>query len=188
MFKQLIQADKNLFRILNGKWHNNFFDILMPQMRNAPFWLPLYLFLLLVVLINFKKTGWVWALFFFGTAALSDIISSHILKAYIIRVRPCNDPDMAEGLRFLVAYRPQSYSFTSSHAFTHFAMATFFYLTLKNYLGKWMLLVFAWAFIIAYAQVYVGVHYPIDVAGGAILGSMAGYLFGRIFNKQFGLK
>ena len=95
---------------------------------------------------------------------------------------------MADGLRVLVNYRPQSFSFTSSHAFTHFAMATFFYLTLKKYLGNWMLLAFAWAAIIAYAQVYVGVHFPADVVGGAVFGILVGYLLGKLFNKQFGLQ
>jgi undecaprenyl-diphosphatase len=188
VFHQILESDKQLFRLLNNKWHNAVFDTLMPQFRNAPFWMPLYLFLLLLVLINFKKNGWIWALFFFTTAGLSDIISSRLLKIYIHRVRPCNAEDMAEGLRFLVAYRPQSYSFTSSHAFTHFAMATFFYLTLKDHLGKWMLLAFAWAFVIAYAQVYVGVHFPLDVAGGAMIGILVGYLSGKLFNKHFGLQ
>lgn len=188
MFQQLIQSDKNLFRLINGKWHSAVMDTLMPQFRNAPFWMPLYLFLLLVVLINYKKTGWIWALFFFAVAGISDVISSHIIKTFIHRVRPCNAADMVDGLRVLVNYRPQSYSFTSSHAFTHFAMATFFYLTLKNYFGRWMLLAFAWAFLISYAQVYVGVHFPLDIAGGALIGILVGYLSGKLFNTQFGLQ
>ncbi len=162
-------------------------DQVMPFLRNAPFWAPLYLFLILLVTTNFKKTGWIWVLFFGATAGISDIISSRFIKIFVIRVRPCNDPDMLDRIRVLVAYRPQSSSFTSSHAFTHFAMATFFYLTLKDYVGKWMLLGFLWAFLVAYSQVYVGVHFPLDVACGGLIGILVGYLTGKLFNKKFGL-
>jgi undecaprenyl-diphosphatase len=53
--------------------------------------------------------------------------------------------------------------------------------------SKWWTLVFVWAFLISYAQVYVGVHYPTDVTAGALLGSLIGWGTGRQFNKQFGL-
>lgn len=84
-------------------------------------------------------------------------------------------------------YRPQSSSFTSSHAANHFAMAVFFYCTLSKHIGKWALLFFVWAAVIAYAQVYVGVHYPIDVACGGLIGIVFGYLSARLFNKFYGL-
>lgn len=78
-------------------------------------------------------------------------------------------------VRFLLPARPGNGSFTSSHAANHFGLAMFLYATLKNYLGKWMLLFFVWAFFICYAQVYVGVHYPFDILGGAVLGCLIGY-------------
>jgi undecaprenyl-diphosphatase len=40
--------------------------------------------------------------------------------------------------------------------------------------------------VIAYAQVYVGVHYPLDVLGGAGLGTLAGLLTATIFIKRAG--
>jgi undecaprenyl-diphosphatase len=87
-----------------------------------------------------------------------------------------------------VGYRPQSSSFTSSHAANHFAMATYLYSTLKEKQGKWPLVFFFWAFIISYAQVYVGVHYPIDVTCGALIGILIGYLSGKSFNRTYGLQ
>ena len=73
----------------------------------------------------------------------------------------------------------------SSHAANHFAMAMFIYSTLKNYIGKWLGLLFVWAFFIAYAQVYVGVHYPIDVICGGLFGSVIGYGWAKFFQKHF---
>jgi undecaprenyl-diphosphatase len=87
-----------------------------------------------------------------------------------------------------VGYRPQSSSFTSSHAANHFGMAIFLYLTLKNDFGKWPLLFFLWAFSISFAQVYVGVHYPLDVTCGALIGILIGYLCGKSFNRNYGLQ
>ncbi|HTS44574.1 MAG TPA: phosphatase PAP2 family protein, partial [Puia sp.] len=59
------------------------------------------------------------------------------------------------------------------------------FITLKQ-TGSWWWLVFLWAFFISYAQVYVGVHYPLDVTCGAILGCGIGYAMNTFFQKQFG--
>lgn len=181
----LIGLDKSLFRLINQRWHNDLFDAILPLVRNSYFSIPLYLFLLIFVITNGKKNvGW-WIIFAACLPILTDFVSSKLIKENIWRVRPCNDPDMAQGLRFLVYHRPQSSSFTSSHATSHFGMAVFFYLTLKNIIGNWALLFFLWAFLIVYAQVYVGVHYPIDVICGGIIGSLIGYILARTFNKNY---
>lgn len=185
--QQLLQTDKYLFRLINSEWHNSFLDTTLPLIRNQYLWFPFYLFMALFVLINFKKNAWLWIIFVAAVAILTDFISSDLIKENIFRLRPCNDPAMADGLRFLVSYRPQSSSFTSSHAANHFGMASFFYFTLRRYIGSWVWAFFAWAFIICYAQVYVGVHYPLDVIAGALVGFLFGYLPARAFNKNYSL-
>lgn len=185
--EQILALDRGLFRLINYKWSNTFFDWLMPWLRNSTVWAPLYLFLILFVLINYKKNGWWWVLLAIVTVSLSDIISSHIIKEHIIRLRPCNDPSIADWVRVLVGYRPQSSSFTSSHATNHFAMAMFTFITLRHQFKKWAALFFLWAFSICYAQVYVGVHFPLDVTCGALIGILIGYLTGKLFNKNYGL-
>ena len=92
---------------------------------------------------------------------------------------------MADNIRILVNYCPMSSSFTSSHACNHFAMACFVFFTLRQ-TGKWWIAIFIWAFLVSYAQVYVGVHYPVDVLGGALLGSLIGFGTSRIFRWQSG--
>jgi membrane-associated phospholipid phosphatase len=181
--QQLIHLDKEFFKLINGQWTNPFFDWIMPWLRNSNMWIPLYLFLVLLIAINLKKQGFWIIAFAIITVALTDGISSKILKPYFGRLRPCNDPDMASMVRFLLSYRPGNGSFTSSHAANHFGIAMFLYITLKKYFGKWMLLFFVWAFFICYAQVYVGVHYPGDVIGGGILGCLLGYGTAFILNR-----
>ena len=43
---------------------------------------------------------------------------------------------------------------------------------------------FLWAFIVCYAQLYVGAHYPTDVIGGALLGILVGYLTAKLFTPK----
>jgi membrane-associated phospholipid phosphatase len=183
----ILHWDHSLLRLINYTWQNDLFDFLMPWLRNATAWVPLYFFLGLFILTNFKKTGWWCILFAAGAVILSNYISANLIKENIIRLRPCNNPDLASWLRVLVPYRPQSSSFVSSHAANHFCMGTFLYIALKDQIGNWALLFFLWAFSISYAQMYVGVHYPIDVACGAVIGILIGYLIGNFFNKKFAL-
>ncbi|MBK8611826.1 MAG: phosphatase PAP2 family protein [Chitinophagaceae bacterium] len=185
--EQLLTLDKYLFRLINYGGSNSFFDWLMPWLRNSNMWNPLYLFLVLLVTINYRRTGWWWVVFAAGTVVLTDFVSSSIIKNNIIRLRPCNEPDIAGWIHVLVGYRPQSSSFTSSHAANHFGMAMFLYLTLNTRFKTWPVLFFVWAFAISFAQVYVGVHYPLDITGGALIGILIGYLSGKSFNKNYGL-
>jgi len=183
--QQILEADRYVFNLINNKWNNSFFDVLMPFLRNSNLWLPLYLFLLVFALLNIRKSWW-FVLLILSTAALTDILSSHIIKNHIFRLRPCRDPDLMGTVRVLVHYCPQSSSFTSSHAANHFGLATFASITLYPYAGKWIYLTYVWAFLIIYAQLYVGVHYPIDVLGGALVGVMAGLLTSWIYQKKWG--
>ncbi len=180
---KVLQADKYLFSIINGKWHNSFFDWLMPYLRQSEIWIPLYLFLVVFVLLNVHKSGW-FILFCICTVALTDLISSHIIKSNIIRIRPCADPELAGVVRFLVAYCPQSSSFTSSHAANHFGMAAFVSTALKPLIGPWIYLIYFWAFIIVYAQIYVGVHFPLDVIAGTIIGLVMGAILAGQYLKK----
>ena len=183
----LKEWDQWLFIQINNQQSNSFFDSVMPYLRNSFYWAPLYLFLLLFVTINFKGRGWWWVLFFLCTVSLTDIVSSKILKEAFERLRPCQDPDFLQNVRLLVNRCSGAYSFTSSHAANHFGMATFFFISFRHLLKNWTLLGFFWATTIGYAQVYVGVHYPFDVLGGATIGVFIGLLTGRFFNKQFGI-
>ncbi|MBN8833630.1 MAG: hypothetical protein ABS68_09465 [Niastella sp. SCN 39-18] len=184
----IIALDKQLFHFINSTCANPFLDWLAPVIRNPITWAPLYLFLIVFVLVNACKNKLLWILFVIALAVLANYISSDLIKNNIWRVRPCNDPELAGKMRFLLNYRPISSSFTSSHAVNHFALAAFFYYTLKMFLGKWALLFWFWAFIIIFCQVYVGVHYPLDVICGAVIGFILGYLPARLFNTKCGFR
>jgi undecaprenyl-diphosphatase len=185
--KTVLQFDHWLFHKINQVWINPFFDLILPFARQQEFWYFFYLFLLVFALYNFRIKGCWWSVSLIMTAIISDLASSTLVKAaaFLFRLRPCRDPDMIGQVRVLVNYCPQSSSFTSSHACNHFAAAWFIFITL-NQTGSWRWLLFIWAFVISYAQVYVGVHFPLDVLGGAVLGTAIGYGMSIFFRKQFG--
>jgi len=182
------QLDYFLFRKINGEWHNSFFDGIIPFIRESYLWLPFYFFLILFTTINFKVQGWYWVLFFIVTGMLSDFVSSTLIKGSFIRLRPCHDPSLADKIRFLVSYCPTSSGFTSSHAVNHFASAMFIFTTFKKVVSPAWVYLFLWAFFISYAQVYVGVHFPLDIFCGAIVGLILGYIPAKIFNNRIGLE
>jgi undecaprenyl-diphosphatase len=186
LLHSILQGDYWLFSRINQDWTNPFLDGLLLFMRESELWVPFYLFLLVFITLNFRKKGWWWSLYLVMTAIISDLLSSNLIKGHLVwRTRPCGDPQIADTVRFIANYCPASSSFTSSHAVNHFAMAFFIYRTLRH-TSRWWGIVFLWAFLISYAQVYVGVHFPLDVTCGALLGSLIGWQLSRLFKFQFG--
>jgi membrane-associated phospholipid phosphatase len=186
LLRPALSFDYWLFQKINQEWTNNFLDRLLPFIREQELWYPFYLFLLVFSLYNFGRKGCWWSLSLIMTIVMSDLLSSSLIKKTIFRLRPCQNPDLADQVRILVNYCPKNSSFTSSHACNHFAIAWFIFITL-NQTGNWRWIVFAWAFIISYAQIYVGVHFPLDVLGGTIAGTGVGLLMSKFFNRQFGV-
>lgn len=187
MLKKIIEADRYLFLQINQASKNSFFDLVMPFIREPKFWVPLYLFILLFVVINFGIKAIWWILTAAATVTFTDTISSKIIKPLIARPRPCMDFEFSVKVRLLANYCGSNGSFTSSHAANHFGLAMFFFMTMRHIFPKGIYLFFVWAAAICYAQVYVGVHYPADVVGGAGLGMLAGWFAGKLFNSKVGL-
>jgi undecaprenyl-diphosphatase len=136
--------------------------------------------------LNYGLKGLWWSLTFICTLAITDIVGARVFKVLIHRLRPCQDPLFMDQVRLLLKGCSGSFSFVSNHAANHFGMATFMVLTFKGVFKRWMYLAYIWAFFIAYAQIYVGVHYPLDVLGGAGLGVLAGLLTSHIYHKRWG--
>jgi undecaprenyl-diphosphatase len=113
----------------------------------------------------------------------TDQASQGIIKEFIHRIRPCNAlPDVFSPLGC-----NGTYSFPSNHAFNNFAAATFIYRFFPKL--KWAL--FITASLIAISRVYLGLHYPSDILGGAIFGIITGYYFALLLqwaDKQYLIK
>lgn len=178
----LIYWDHVVWFYLNVKWHNAVLDWVMPFLRNQWFWTPLYLFLAIFMPSQYKRNGWIWCALFIVTFAISDQVSASLIKPFFHRVRPCNNETL-RGIVHLLVPCGSGKSFPSSHASNHFALAWFMALTL-GYKARWVWpAALLWAALVCYAQVYVGVHYPLDVLAGGMLGTCIGLGVGVFFNK-----
>lgn len=183
MIESILEIDKFIFSIINGQWYNGFLDQLLPFIRNKYFWIPLYIFIISFVLLNFRKKG-LWILLgLIIVVVLSDQISSSIIKPYFDRLRPCNDPSLLDSVRLLVNCGGGK-SFTSSHATNHFAVATFLGFVSRPYFYVVSILLLLWAAAISYAQVYVGVHFPLDIVCGGMLGIGIGFIIYRLMKRR----
>lgn len=175
-------VDYYLFIFINSKWVNPVFDVVFPAIRDKYFWAPLYIFLLFFFIINFKKKGYYLIILLILTIFVADQLSSSVLKPLIHRLRPCNDSYLHNYIRLLVS-SSSSFSFPSSHASNHFAIA-FFLIKIFSARFKWVFPVsLVWAAAISYAQVYVGLHFPLDIIAGAVLGAVIGISMGMFTNR-----
>ena len=186
-WEKIVQLDHSLFLKINHDSANVVFDKVMPFLRNSIIWAPLYLFVLVFMIINFRLKGLWSVVFFLSTVAMTDLTGTYVFKHAFERLRPCNDPDFAYQVRLLLKQCAGGYSFISNHAANHFGMAAFFLITTRHFFKKWVWLAILWAALVCYAQVYVGVHYPLDVLVGSLLGIAFGITTGTFFNKRFGL-
>ncbi len=185
----LTHIDQLLFYWINNKMANIFFDYFFVFIRNKYVWLPLYIFIISFLIFNFKKKGLLILTFAFLTVGISDFISAGIIKPAMERIRPCNNN--INNIKIIKRVNCGSgYSFPSSHATNHFALGIFFFFIFSLLNRKIASLFIIWAFLISFAQIYVGVHYPSDVFAGALLGSLIGYSTFKIYKKlnSFSLK
>ena len=185
-WQALGQWDQWLFRQLNGRFTNPFFDAVLPYFRDPVFWAPLYLFVVMFMLLNYGWRGFWWSIGFLCTLTITDVVGARVFKEGIGRLRPCQDPDVSLYVRLLVKRCSGGFSFVSNHAANHFGMATYVSLTFRPAFGRAVYFSYLWAAFIAYAQVYVGVHYPLDALGGAALGTLAGLLTAWVVNNKVG--
>ncbi len=175
MIEFLIKLDTQLFLFLN-EIHNPFWDELMYWISYKYTWIPLYAFFLILIIKHYK-----WKSLYIIVAVallitLSDQISVKVFKFGFERLRPCHNPNL-EGLVHIVkGHCGGKYGFVSSHAANTFALAMFLSLLFKSFYKYSTLLLLFWAAIVSYSRIYLGVHYPADILGGALLGILLGYL------------
>lgn len=176
----ILDLDQQLFEWINQDLGNPVLDSIMPWWREKNTWIPLYLLLLLFSIIRFKVRGLFFVLTVIIAVGLSDLVSSQIMKPTFERLRPCNDPILQDTIE-LRAGCGRAYSFTSSHAANHFAVATVIALLLGRIYRRIRWPFYIWAATISFGQVYVGVHYPTDI----LVGGLIGWIIGNIVAKTY---
>jgi len=174
MLEYLNQIDTNIFLLLNG-WHNPTFDVVMVYISSKLFWLPFYIFLLYLIIKEYKWKSLVIILLTALLITLTDQTSVQLFKNVFQRLRPCHNPDL-QAMVHTVEYCGGLYGFVSSHATNYFGIIVFVSGLLKHKYNWLPWVLFVWGLLIIYSRVYLGVHYPGDIIAGTILGSFIGWL------------
>ncbi len=166
------EVDTAIFLALNGTlrtaWLDSFFMFLSyPPMRVLFFvtaWITL-------IALGGRRGLWGGMALLIAVCA-TDQIAAGILKPWVDRVRPCF---VIPETILLVPHQARSPSFPSNHAANAFAAAVLISWILRGR-GRWAYILAA---LVALSRVYLGVHYPLDIAAGALLGLLIGVLARR---------
>lgn len=164
-------------------------DEIMWLISGKLIWFPLYIGLLVLVYFNLKiKKNFIY-FFIVGALAIgsADAVANLGFKKTIKRYRPSHHLVLSEKLHFYTfengeEYRGGQYGFVSGHATNSFAIAVFFGLFFfRNSKRKLFYFMLLWAAVVSYSRMYLGVHYPSDIIGGAMLGSLIAFIAHKVF-------
>lgn len=178
--------DTELLLAING-WHAPWADTLMWIVSAKATWIPLYLLLIGLLVWRYRKpakTGVKWLqrvpacvvmiVVIAMAVGAADFIASGILKELVARPRPTRVPELEGVLHLVNDYRSGQYGFVSSHAANTMACALLFSLIWRKKITTSLLML--WVAANCYSRMYLGVHYPLDILGGLMVGTLTALL------------
>ncbi len=131
-------------------------------------------FFALVILEKDKKKKFKMLIFSILSIFLSRIVITEIIRYFYFVSRPFVNNNV-----FQLIFHETSGSFPSGHAAFFFALAMAVYFFKK----KWSIVFFAGAILIGLARIIAGVHWPLDILGGAVIGVISFVLVAKFFKK-----
>lgn len=172
----IVSIDQLVFLDINRSIANSIFDAVFPGLR-----LFTYVFWLLLIVYFWMKDERELALLT-GAGIIAGAMFTYPLKFIIDRTRPY---DLIESARLLTPIESDS-SFPSGHTEMSFLAATI----VSRFHPGYSKYLYSFSFIVGLSRIYVGVHFPLDVVGGVLVGVMVGKLVLVVREKRniFGKK
>ena len=182
MLERLIHIDTEILLAINA-CHAPWADTLMWIISAKTTWIPLYLLLIVLLVYRYRQPApttvkWlqkvpacvVMILTIVAAVGLADFIASGILKDWVARPRPSRVPELEGVLHLVNGYKSGRYGFVSSHAANTMACGLLFSLIWRKKITTISLML--WVAANCYSRMYLGVHYPLDILGGLIVGAL----------------
>jgi undecaprenyl-diphosphatase len=164
--------DIPVFDFINHTISNDLFNIVMPmisRMGQGELYFLIGIMLLLLKKREFKLLG---------IALLAGLTLSYYiagtLKILVARPRPF----VALTNVILLGSMDKTPSFPSGHATSAFMIAVLLSGRFKKYA-----LFYAFAALVAFSRVYIGVHYPSDVIAGSLIGAAIGFFLTKTLSS-----
>lgn len=182
MWDELIRHDKELFLFLNNlgtpEW-DSFWMFMTNKVSLGN--LAVYSFLLMA---TYRQFGLKKTLLTVVTVGLMILVTDQLANFFkygVQRLRPCYDPEVNELMRLVKSSCGGKFGYFSAHAANNFSVAFFFTMLLRSkfrYIGIFLIV---WAILVAYSRIYIGVHFPLDVLSGTVIGLIFSWLFVKLY-------
>lgn len=180
MLEEILQLDRNFFLLLNNlgneTW-DGFWLIITDKWSSIPVYLAL-------LILTFKNLGLKRTILVVIAVALMIICTdqlANLFKYGIRRLRPCHEEELFGAMRLVKASCGGRFAFFSAHAANSFAIAYFFTAILRKHLKYIGVIMIFWAILVSYSRIYIGVHYPLDILTGAMVGLLFSWLFSKLY-------
>ncbi len=180
MLEELLTYDKELFLFFNTLG-NSTWDSFWMFITNKFSSIPIYL---LLIFLSFKQLGLKKTFVLVVTAILMITVTNGLadfFKNGVQRLRPCYDLDVSQLTRLVKNSCGGKFGYFSAHAGNTMAVAVFFSILLKTKYKFIGILLFIWAAMVGYSRIYIGVHFPLDVFSGMVVGLLFGWLFAKLY-------
>lgn len=162
----LLMWDREIFLSLNAI-HNPQVDMLMFYISKMWIWIPLYLGVIFFFVKKWKMEA-IWIILSVVICVVLTDQLTNLTKEIFQRLRPSHEPDLQGLVHYVKGYVGGRFGFVSGHSANVFGFALLSSLIFKNRYYTWS--IFTWAVIVAYSRIYLGVHYPLDIFCGMLLG------------------
>ncbi|ALM06465.1 phosphatidic acid phosphatase [Sediminicola sp. YIK13] len=179
MLEKIAEWDRNIFIYLNSLGIEDY-DVFWSIVTNISSWTPLFVLFFILIWVRYPKKE-----AFFMTLTVLVLVGfilgiTDLTKEFVARLRPNNNEEINTVIRILRS--PTGYSFFSGHASSSFSITTLVFLFLRPKY-KWVWVFYLWPLLFTFSRIYVGVHYPVDILVGAMVGTFSALLFYKLHQR-----
>lgn len=179
MLDKILEWDRTVFIYLNNLGVGDY-DVFWSTVTNFATWIPLFLLFIVLIFIKYPKKEALWVIATILLMSLFVDTLTDLTKNAVARLRPNNDEDINTLIRILKS--PGTYSFFSGHASSSFSITTLVVLFLKDRF-KWSWLFYIWPIVFVASRIFVGVHFPLDILVGALVGVLSALFFYMLYTR-----